>query len=490
MKLTHVSLCAAALSAACSHAQPVPERAAPSIVADGCLEKAVALRHHVVDLELRLDPPTLHGSAAVTVRALRDTSRVALDAKRLKVARVTTPDGGNARFTVADDRLCVTLPSVLHAGEERTLDVIYEATTDKGTPTFSGGAVWAGYQASAWMPTLQDPAERATLTLMITTQPGVKVIGSGAATGTKPAESDRVTHAFSLTRPTPPFLYAFAAGRFDEAVMTIGNGQRLRSLGLPGADLSRVTGLTATMVDFLTSHTGAELPSLEYTQVFVPGDAAQEAAGFALLSASSIDDVKRDETEDWIFSHELAHQWFAWLIPCADFSDFWLNEGFATFFVAAMKEQRHGRAAYDREVALWRKRSAKVHTEGKDAPVSLSDPSSPPHAGPTEAQLQPRGVTYSRGALVLDRLRTELGDAVFWNGVRGYVRDRAGKDARTEDLRRAMETASGKDLKPFFDTWVYRPAPTLLTLLRQNRRETWPEAKRSSEEIAVRRAER
>jgi aminopeptidase N len=272
--------------------------------------------------------------------------------------------------------------------------------------------------------------------------------------------------------------------------MTIGKGRRLRSLGLPGADLSRVTGLTATMVDFLTSHTGAELPSLEYTQVFVPGDAAQEAAGFALLSASSIDDVKRDETEDWIFSHELAHQWFAWVIPCADFSDFWLNEGFATFFVAAMKEQRHGRAAYDREVALWRKRSAKVHAEGKDAPVSLSDPSSPPHPGPTEAQLQPRGVTYSRGALVLDRLRTELGDAVFWNGVRGYVRDRAGRDARTEDLRRAMETASGKDLKPFFDTWVYRPAPTLLTLLRQNRRETWPEAKRSSEEIAVRRAER
>ena len=61
---------------------------------DGCVEKAVALRHHVVDLELRLDPATLHGSALVTVRALRDTSRVALDAKRLKVARVTTPDGG------------------------------------------------------------------------------------------------------------------------------------------------------------------------------------------------------------------------------------------------------------------------------------------------------------------------------------------------------------------------------------------------------------
>jgi aminopeptidase N len=259
-----------------------------------------------------------------------------------------------------------------------------------------------------------------------------------------------------LDRPSPPFLFAFAAGTFDEATLAIPGEKRLRALGPKGSDLARALAITAPMVAFLASHTGAPLPSTEYTQVFVPGDAAQEAAAFAMLSASSIDDVTRDPTEDWIFSHELAHQWFAWLVPCADFGDFWLNEGFATFFVAAMKEERHGRAAYDREVALWTKRSAKVHADGKDAPVSMSDPSRPSRPGPTEAELPPRGVTYSRGALVLDRLRRDLGDATFWDGVRRYVADRAGKSARTEDLRRAMEAASGRDLAPFFATRVYR----------------------------------
>lgn len=417
--------------------------------------------HHRVDLELRLDPPILHGRGEITVRALRETTHFALDVRDLKVARVVTPDGRNARFHVASNRLCVDLPTPMAAGEARTLELVWEAATDKTTPTFRGGFVWAGYQTPSWMPTLQDAAQRATLDLTITTQPGVRVAASGADRGATLAEGDRVTHTFTLARPSPPFLYAFAAGPFDEAVMPLPGGQRLRALGPTGVDLRRALAITAPMVHFLVTHTGAPLPSAEYTQVFVPGDAAQEAAGMALLSAASIDDVKRDETEDWLFSHELAHQWFAGSISCADFSDFWLNEGFATFLVAAMKEERHGRAAYERELTLWRKRSAKVHDDGKDAPVALSDPSLPPRPAPTEAELPPRGVTYSRGALVLDRLRRELGDAVFWDGVRRYVADRQGKAARTEDLRRAMEAASGRELAGFFRTWVYQSAPEL-----------------------------
>ena len=78
------------------------------------------------------------------------------------------------------------------------------------------------------------------------------------------------------------------------------------------------------------------------------------------------------------------------------------------------------------------------------------------------------GVDYSRdailitrqfrGALVLHRLREELGDELFWRGIRRYVADRAGKGARSEALRRALEAVSVRDLKPFFERWVYRSA--------------------------------
>jgi aminopeptidase N len=215
------------------------------------------------------------------------------------------------------------------------------------------------------------------------------------------------------------------------------------------------------MLRFLQGHTGVPFPAAEYTQIFVHGDAAQEAAGLSLLGEESLDDVRKDPTEDWIFSHELSHQWFAWLIPCADFSDFWLNEGFATFLVAAVKEERWGRPAYDREVGLWHQRSIRVHAEGHDAPLSLSPPDATQRRPPKESELQKRGVTYSRGALVLHKLRGELGDQVFWDGIRRYVKDRGGKGARSEDLRVALEAASGRDLRPFFATWVYAAAPDL-----------------------------
>jgi aminopeptidase N len=246
----------------------------------------------------------------------------------------------------------------------------------------------------------------------------------------------------------------------DEAVLPV-DGVLLRALGPEGTDLAGALAITAPMLRFFHAQLGVRYPASEYVQAVVPGNVAQEAAGLSLLGVASIEDVRQDPSEDWIFAHELAHQWFAWLVPCADFSDFWLNEGFATFLVAAYKEQRWGRAAYEREVTLWRARSAKVHAAGKDAPVALPAPVGLPRTPPKEQDLPPRGVTYARGALVLHRLRESLGDAVFWRGVQGYVRERSDKPTRTEHLRSAFEAASGQDLRSFFSTWVYTSAPDL-----------------------------
>jgi aminopeptidase N len=62
---------------------------------------------------------------------------------------------------------------------------------------------------------------------------------------------------------------------------------------------------------------------------------------------------------------------------------------------------------------------------------------------------------------VLHALRGDLGDAAFWSGVRLYVRTRAGKGARSADLRAAFESAGHRELGPFFAKWVYVPAPDL-----------------------------
>lgn len=413
---------------------------------------------HAITISVRGAPLSLEGTGTVRVRARRDAEFVVLDAHDLAVTRVVA-QSHPLPFRSTNRHLCVKLTKALRAGDEMSLDLAWQVATGRDTPRASADQVWAGYDAAAWMPTIQDSATRATLRLRINAPSGWKAIASGKAAGHSRAADGQEVYDFALHRPSPPFLYAFAVGLFDEATLDV-DGVKLRALGPVGDDVSHALAVTAEMLLFFRRKIGVPFPGDSYGQAFVRGDAAQEAAGFSLLSARALSELRAEPSEDWLFSHELAHQWFAWLVPCLDFADFWLNEGFATFMVAAVKEQRFGRAAYERELALWRKRSAKVHADGRDAPLSLAPPGVPrPHLDDNE--LQPRGVTYARGALVLDKLRTLLGDAVFWRGVQHYVEKRAGKGASSEDLRLAFEAVSGRDLRPFFAQYVYQPAPAI-----------------------------
>ena len=62
---------------------------------------------------------------------------------------------------------------------------------------------------------------------------------------------------------------------------------------------------------------------------------------------------------------------------------------------------------------------------------------------------------YQKGAWVLHMLRHELGDENFFRGIRNYYDAHRGSLASTEDLRAALEQASGKNLQEFFARWVY-----------------------------------
>jgi hypothetical protein len=66
-----------------------------------------------------------------------------------------------------------------------------------------------------------------------------------------------------------------------------------------------------------------------------------------------------------------------------------------------------------------------------------------------------RGVQYSKGALFMDALRRELGDAAFWAGLKRFTRAHAGGVVNSRDLQRAFEAESGRDLQPLFAAWVY-----------------------------------
>jgi aminopeptidase N len=52
-------------------------------------------------------------------------------------------------------------------------------------------------------------------------------------------------------------------------------------------------------------------------------------------------------------------------------------------------------------------------------------------------------------------LRHELGDDVFWKGIRAYYATFKNANAMTSDFRKTMETAAGKKLDLFFEQWPH-----------------------------------
>jgi aminopeptidase N len=72
--------------------------------------------------------------------------------------------------------------------------------------------------------------------------------------------------------------------------------------------------------------------------------------------------------------------------------------------------------------------------------------------------------SYQKGSWVLHMLRREVGDSMFWNSIRTYYATYAGKTADSDDLRKVFESVSGKDLKQFFQQWLYTPGLPILDI--------------------------
>ncbi len=152
-----------------------------------------------------------------------------------------------------------------------------------------------------------------------------------------------------------------------------------------------------------------------------------------------------------LIAHELAHQWFGDKITCGSWQDIWLNEGFATYCTGLYWQYI--------EPAWWRNwlvvtlRDATTTRAGVDIPngsVYVDDTTS-------VNRIFSGALSYNKGARVLHNLRFKLGDSAFFAGIRRYQNDPAViyGFARTPDLIRNLEAASGQNLTEFFNDYIY-----------------------------------
>lgn len=391
---------------------------------------------------------TIAGVQEIDLRISRDGLReLAFTPNKLVIAGARV-DGRPLRAVQREDALVLVPYQPLRQGQRVRITLPYAGREPRGLH-FTGRSVFSSWFSCDWMVCVLDrPGDKATIEMRLSMPAGLKTLAPGRLVSRRKARADKEIHIWRSERPYSAYLYAFAAGPYAEA-QARAQGVTLKYLS-ENASPERLQALfapTKDMLAFFQDKAGMPLPVRTYSQLHTPGAEAQEAATFSLIGEKLVAPHLETPQEDWVIAHELAHQFWGNSITCADWSQFWLNEGLATFMVAAWKEYRWGRATYDREMQLAERRRSAAAGAGFDVKLTF--------AGAYPNLATKRAITYSKGALFLDALRRDVGDAAFWKGLRLYTRRHRGGVVTSRDFQRAYEQASGRELSGLFNAWVY-----------------------------------
>jgi aminopeptidase N len=421
-------------------------------------DRVVRVEH--LDLHLRpvFATKTLHGEITTRVRAVEDGVRtLRLDAVDLTIDAVRDGCGTALAFAATAKDLTIELPAALAADEPYAFVVTYRAIEPRRGLYFidQPRQAWTQSQdtdARAWLPCFDHPAEKQTTTTTIVVEPGLFALGNGALVE-RTATPEGVTFRYEQAIPHATYLLTMVAGAFAEIEQT---HPRLPVSYYvePGreSDGERSFAETPRMIDTFEAAIGVPYPYARYSQIavadFIFG--GMENTSATTQTDRTLHDARAnlDFSSEPLVAHELAHQWFGDLVTCRDWSQAWLNEGFATYFETVWMEARHGWDEYQRDVFEIVGRYLDEDGERYRRPIVCNVYRDP-------IELFDRHL-YEKGAAVLHMLRGELGWDRMRRALRHYVEDNATRSVETIDLVRAIERATGRNVRAFFAQWIDR----------------------------------
>lgn len=446
-----------------------------------------ALRLDHVDLAIEVFPDTqrLQGEATLTLQTTAPQRRLLIDLdKNLPVTAVSV-DGKplpRTNWSNPEGRLTIGLPATLAAGSRAVVRIAYGGTPHVAVRApWDDGIVWArtpdgkpwiattaeGYGCDLFWPCLDFPAgEPAKVDLHITVPKGLSAPSNGVLQKVETLPDGRTTWHWQARSPNPYSVvlniapYAEIKGSYKSR---FGNRIPLQYWHLPGREAG-AQGLFAEFaptLDFFEANVGPYPWGDEKLGVVETPHLGME---HQTINAYGNNYRKAPEGFDWLFQHELAHEWFGNQMSAANWDDYWLHEGYGQYMQPLYGRWREGEARYAVMMDKFRNQIA------NKAPI-VSGRILTEEEVYEEEKGGPGGDIYVKGAWVLHTLRNLIGDKDFWEVTRRLVYGRPDpkpgnfqpRFATTPEYIGIVNQVTGKDMTWFFDVYLREAAlPELL----------------------------
>ena len=323
-----------------------------------------------IELRFDVDQRKIMGQVTHTLAALRDgLKQLDFDSVDLTIQSVTV-NGKDAHFSTSSPKLHVDLDRPAKSNEKYVVAIRYEGKPKKGLyfilPNKSNPTrpveIWTQGEAEDtryYLPIYDYPNNRTTTETILTVPGDWQTVSNGKLVSVANAGQGMKTWTWRQSLPISTYLISVVAGEFDKQSESwhnipvdyiVPHGQSER--------IAPTFAHTRDMLTFFSDRFGVLYPWVKYDQTMV--DQFTES-GMENVSATTLTTrdllhpalaKERLEGSDPLTSHELGHQWFGDLVTCTDWSNLWLNEGFATFLAQIWEEHEYGadNAAY----ARWR----------------------------------------------------------------------------------------------------------------------------------------
>ncbi len=427
------------------------------------------------------DAGTFTGETRITIQSSEQLATVVMNALDIEVARATIDNQG-AAFDIDNEAQTLTLTPrrPLRPGRH-TIRIVYSGKIyddayglfrveyqDNGQTKRALATQFEPGDARRLAPMWDQPNRRAVFSLTVTAPTNQMVVSNMPEANRQSVSAGRTRTRFADTPSMPSYLLFLAVGDFERVTRDV-DGIELGVVVRRGEGHRAGVALQAgeESLRYFQDYFGIRYPLPKLDMIGVPGAGgfgAMENWGailyfdqYLLVDEQGSSEADRQTVFGFV-AHEIAHQWFGNLVTMMWWDDLWLNEGFASWMAAKAVEARH---------PDWQPWLSQL-TDGAARAMALDSRAGTHPVVQTvntidDANLAFDEITYEKGLAVIRMLEAYVGEENFRRGVRDYLNAHLYDNAQTEDLWRAVQTASGQPVLEIAHSFTRQPGFPLVT---------------------------